>query len=123
MMVKHTSLVHRPAGVSHQEFLERWKNVHAQLVKSRLPGLRKYVGNIPCVAPDSAPDSAKRMPGSGAHLQCDLIVELHFDDLASLQKAMSGPGWLSDERLASSAKLIDLERHQFIVAEEYVVSL
>jgi uncharacterized protein (TIGR02118 family) len=119
MMVKHISFVHRAAGMTHEEFLERWKNLHAPLVKARLPGLRKYVGSIPC----RPPGSNASMPGSGAQLQCDLVVELHFDDLASLQMAMSGPGWLSDERMASSAALMDLTRHQFIVAEEYLVSL
>ena len=118
-MVKHISLVHRHAGMTHEEFLDAWKTIHTQIVKTRLPGLRKYVANIAC----SPPGSGAKMPGSGAQLACDAVVELHFDTLEALQGAMAGPGWLSEERVASSARLIDLTRHQFIVAEEYEVAL
>ena len=45
-MVKHISLVHRPAGTTREAFASYWKDVHAELVKTRLPGLRKYVGNL-----------------------------------------------------------------------------
>jgi uncharacterized protein (TIGR02118 family) len=118
-MVKHISLVHRPAGMTHEAFVDYWKNVHAELVKTKLPGLRKYVGNIP-VHP---PGSSAPLPGSGVQLTCDAVVELHFDDLAALQRAMASPEWLSAERKASSARLADLSRHQFVVAEEYVVPM
>lgn len=117
-MIKHISLVHRRPELTHADFIDYWKNRHAKLVRTKLPKLRRYVANFP--AEWSGPEP---QPGSGAQLSCDAVVELHFDDLADLRAAMSSAGWLDEERKASSDYLIDYARHQFIVADEYVVDL
>ena len=114
-MVKHISIVKRKPGLSAEEFRDYWANVHAQIVKSCLPSLRKYVANFPMSAPQG-----KKMPGSGQEIACDAIVELHFDTVDDLLADMSGAGWQSERRKLSSAKIIDLSGHQFIVAQEFV---
>ncbi|MGI4815330.1 MAG: EthD domain-containing protein [Janthinobacterium lividum] len=118
-MIKHISFIYRPAHMSHAEVVEYWKKVHSQLVKTKLPGLRKYVGNFPV----NEPGSGAQQPGSGKQMQCDAVVELHFDDVESLHAAMASPGWLSDERKKSSASMMDFTHHQFVVVEEVVVPL
>jgi uncharacterized protein (TIGR02118 family) len=118
-MIKHISIINRPPNLTHEQLVRYWNDVHAKLVRTRLPGLRKYVGNFP-VQPG---DASEKLPGGGKRLQCDAIVELHFDDLQALRAAMSSPGWLSDERKKSSVAMIDYSTLQFAVVEEVVVPL
>jgi uncharacterized protein (TIGR02118 family) len=117
-MIKQISLIYRPAGVSKEEFRTYWRDVHAELVKTKLPGLRKYTGSFPLEA-----RPGERLPGGGEQIHCDCVVELYFDDLDSLMKAMTGPDWLGEDRMKSSLKILDFKRVQFIVADEYVVPL
>ncbi|MGD0188175.1 MAG: EthD domain-containing protein [Roseiarcus sp.] len=120
-MIKHISIIRRHSGVSREEFRRYWIDVHAPLVKQSLPGLRRYIGNFP--------DEGGRADKWGLQdrseiLDCDLIVELHFDDMKALKSAMLGPAWLNDKRRASSAKLIDYGATLITtVAEEYDVPL
>ncbi|HEY9281363.1 MAG TPA: EthD domain-containing protein [Eoetvoesiella sp.] len=114
-MVKHISIVKRRNDISRDEFRDYWINVHSEIVKSCLPSLKKYVANFPMAA-----NEGQKMPGSGQEIACDAIVELHFDSVSDLLADMSAEGWLSEKRKLSSAKLIDLSWHQFVVAEEYI---
>ena len=41
-MIKSISLLTRKAGLSHQEFVRHWLEVHAPLAHA-VPGLRRYV--------------------------------------------------------------------------------
>lgn len=115
-MIKHISLIHRHEGESVADFRRYWLEVHSQLVKGVLPGLRKYVANFP-----AGIDSTGL--GSGEYLSCDAIVELHFDTLAELTTAMHSEGWTGEARRASSARLMDLSRNRFLIAEEVSVAL
>src|ERR1700674_4015163 len=112
-MIKHISILYRPAGTTKEEFVRYWRDVHAELVKKRLPGLRKYVGDIRI-----EPRAGERLPGGGRFMECDAIIELHFDDLESLKKAMASDGWLSEERKTSSGKCFDYGRLESVVTEE-----
>jgi len=116
-MVKHISLINRHAGQTFEEFRDYWMNVHSQLVKGILPGLRKYVANFPAELGGTTP------PGSGTYLTCDAIVELHFDSYEALLAGMASAGWLSKERRESSARLMDQPRNLFLIGEEVVVDL
>jgi uncharacterized protein (TIGR02118 family) len=115
-MFKHISAINRREGQSVEEFRHYWVTRHAEIAKVSLPKLRKYLANFPVRG--SAP-----WPGSGQHLVCDALVELHFDTLEDLQAAMTGPDFMTDERKASSAIAMDLKRNNYMVAEEYVVTL
>lgn len=46
------ALLRRKPGVTPEEFADYWKHVHAPLVRSTLPGLRKYVLNFVQLGPN-----------------------------------------------------------------------
>ena len=46
-MIKIVTFIRRNLNFTHEEFVDYWKNVHAPMCKSRLPGLRKYTGSFP----------------------------------------------------------------------------
>jgi uncharacterized protein (TIGR02118 family) len=119
-MIKHISILRRNKDVTPEEFRKYWTEVHAPLVRQGLPGLRKYVGNFPVAA---GRDSGWGLENRGTIHDCDLIVELHFDDMAALQAAMLGPGWLNDTRRNSSATVMDYTQMIFTIAEEHIVPL
>ena len=110
-MIKVIALVKRNPALTHDEFARQWKEQHAELVKGRLPGLRKYVLNIAFQEPGGPPP-----PWDG-------VVELHFDDIEARQRAFSSPEWLAGERQDSSVDLLDLGSIMSVVAEDYVVPL
>jgi uncharacterized protein (TIGR02118 family) len=110
-MIKFISVINHPPGSSLEEVHDYWFNVHAPFVKANLPGLRKYVLNLPV-----------RTPGEPAP-SCDGVVELHFDDMAALKAALTSPAWTSPERKASSSKVIDYSRFLGVYAEEKVIPL
>jgi len=118
-VIKHISIIYRPPNKTHEETVQYWKEVHNRVVKSRLPKLRKYVGNFPV----QSPQSDVKQPGGGQQMQCDAIVELHFDTLEDLTAAMTGNAWLSDERKASSTRFMDYTRMTYVVMEEVVIPL
>ena len=110
-MYKVIALLRRKHGVTHDEFADYWKRVHAPLVGSTLPGLRKYVLNIAETGRDGQPPAY------------DGMVELYFDDRAAAERALSSPEWLGDTRRASTDAFLDLDTIVSIRAEEYVVPL
>ena len=113
-MIKVVAFIRRNPNLTQAEFVDYWKNVHVPMVKKRLPGLVKYIGSFP-VGVKSAPEAI--VP------DFDGLVELGFDSVESMQKAMSSPNFLSEERQISSAKLMDLSRTESLVVEEIVVPL
>ena len=109
-MIKVIALIKRNPALDHDEFVRYWKEVHAPLVKDRLPGLEKYVLNS-VIQRGSEP------------LEWDGVVELHYADLAARDRASVSSSFLDERRQASSAHLIDLSSVIAVVAEEHVVPL
>ncbi len=114
-MVKVVGLLRRNPKISPQEFQDYWKNVHAPLVKEKLPGLVHYTGSFPI-------PGAKAMPGVVTP-DYDGVVELCFDSVESAQKALNGPLFSQPDREKSSNSLIDIVRSESMMMEEYVVQL
>ena len=110
-MYKVIALVRRKPGVAADEFADYWKHVHAPLVRTTLPGLRKYVLNVAESGRDGGPP-----PFDG-------MVELHFDDRESADRALSSPEWLGDNRRTSTDAFLDLDTIVSIRADEYIVPL
>ena len=82
-MVKSLSLLTRKAGLSHDEFIDRWVNEHAPLARA-VPGLRRYVlsfVNAQPVRPD--------VPRHG--IEVDGIAELWYDDAEAMKRALATP--------------------------------
>jgi uncharacterized protein (TIGR02118 family) len=110
-MYKVIALLRRKPGVTAEEFADYWKHVHAPLVRTTLPGLRKYVLNFV-------------EPGRGGEAAAfDGMVELHFDDRESADRALSSAEWLGDTRRTSTDAFLDLDTIVSFRAEEYIVPL
>ncbi len=84
-MIKYFGMVKRKDGLTREQFLHHWKEIHGPLFASKnVPGLRKYIQNWPAQVTKPELDT-----------DIDGIVELWFDDLESAQ---AFPQWLrSDE--------------------------
>lgn len=119
-MIKHISYIKKHDGVTMAEFKAYWTDVHAPLVKSALPSLKKYVGNF---VVEEGRDRKWDIEVRGGIVDADLVVELHFETMEDLQNDMHGPGWLNDNRRASSAKLIDYSVMKLMITEEVVFDL
>lgn len=107
-MLKFMVVICKRQDMSREEFKTYLQNTHGALAK-KLPGLRKYVQNF-------AAEDAKRK-----HPAWDAIVELYFDDSASMETA-----WKSREGAASDADLpafVDLNRTTWSVVEDFVQPL
>jgi uncharacterized protein (TIGR02118 family) len=105
-MLKFMVVLYRRPDLSQQEFRRHLREVHGPLAQ-KLPGLRKYVQNYVC------DDPKRKHPG------WDAIIELYFDDSASMEGA-----WASAEAKASDADLplfADLKRTTWSVVEEITV--
>jgi uncharacterized protein (TIGR02118 family) len=105
IVLKFMVVVCKRQDIGQEEFKTYLQNTHGGLAK-KLPGLRKYVQNF------AAEDVKRKYPA------WDAIVELYFDDWASMETA-----WASPEGAASDADLpafVDLKRTTWSVVEEIV---
>jgi uncharacterized protein (TIGR02118 family) len=102
-MLKFMVVVYRRKDMSKPDFRNHLQQIHGVLAM-KLPGLRRYKQNYP------AEDPNRKAP------LWDAIVELYWDDWASMEKA-----WASPEGAASDADLAlfaDLEHTTWSVVEE-----
>ena len=82
-MIKSLSLLTRKDGITHEEFVKHWCEVHAPLAHA-VPGLRRYV-----LTHILAERTRVDIPSIDADV--DGIAELWYDDLASMQRANASP--------------------------------
>ena len=87
-MVKLIIMCKRKTGLSREEFISHWKNVHASLARqdasfwSRVRGFTQYYG-LPDVGLPAAVGVSADKPWDG-------VVELWFDNAAEMNAAFSG---------------------------------
>lgn len=106
-MVKFMGIVARKSGLTREEFLRYWRDVHAPLAAA-LPGLRRYVRNPTLETP-------------GRELAYDGVAELWFDDRESLRAAFRSP---EGQRVsADQTNFIAIDGSVSLVVEEVEVSL
>jgi uncharacterized protein (TIGR02118 family) len=84
-LIKRMSLLKRLPEVSPEVFRREWRVEHARLVK-RVSGVRGYRQNL--IVAREAP---KGTPVGYEGLPIDGIVELWFDDAASIDAAFASP--------------------------------
>jgi uncharacterized protein (TIGR02118 family) len=104
-MIKFLVVLYRRGDLSAEEFAANLRRTHGPMAE-RIPGLRRYVQN------HVAPDPTRRHPG------WDAVVELYWDDRASMEAA-----WRSPEGEAATRHLeefVDLSRSTWAVVEEEV---
>ena len=101
-MPKIVDLLVRADGYSHEEFAERWQGDHADIAKD-LPGLKRYVTSVP-----TRPEDA----------EYDGVLELYFEDMASLGEAFDSD--IGAKVQSDAAEFIDLEAGPRLIVEETV---
>ena len=80
-MIKSVSLLTRKAGLTHEQFVRHWVDVHAPLAHA-VPGLRRYV--------QSHIVQERRRPDIPAlDVEIDGIAELWYDDHDSMAQALA----------------------------------
>jgi len=102
-MLKFMVVLYRRPDITLEQFRNHLERIHAPLAKN-LPGLKAYKQNF------VRSDPKRKHPG------WDAIIELYFDDRASMEAA-----WTSSQGLASDAdlpKFVDMNRATWSVVEE-----
>ena len=102
-MVKLVYCLCRKPGLSREEFIRYWAEVHGPL-GARIPGLRKLVQSYALPVPDH---------GRSAF---DGMAELWFDDLAAVLEARESAEWGAST--ADEANFVDPTRSAYFVSEE-----
>jgi uncharacterized protein (TIGR02118 family) len=109
-MVKLFVMAKRKKGISQEECLKHWLEIHAPLILKTLPGIRKYVQN-----------HALQIEATGEP-PFDGMAELWFDDLDSWRKAaefyLGSEGKVIRE---DEEKFLDLTSHQSFVCQEKMI--
>ena len=82
-MIKTVGLLTRKAGLSRQDFVKHWLEVHAPLAHA-VPGVRRYVQSH-IVEERTRPD----IPSSDVEI--DGIAELWYDDWEAMERANASP--------------------------------
>ena len=82
-MIKSLSLLTRKDGMTHEQFVRHWVEVHAPLAHA-VPGLRRYVQSH-IVEERTRPD----IPASDVAV--DGIAELWYDDREAMARALASP--------------------------------
>lgn len=114
-MIKFTILLVRKPELTHGEFVEHHKTVHADLFMS-IPAVqqtvRRYVQQHVIKA---------ELPGMPP-TKYDGITELWFDDVEALARCFSDPEYLTRIR-PDEASFLDLHACDFVVSTENAVLL
>ncbi|MDM0116108.1 EthD family reductase [Variovorax sp. J22R133] len=110
-LLKRMSILKRRPDISEQDFRREWK-IHGDLVR-KMPGIRGYRQNVIV-----ARELKKGEPCEYADLAIDGIVELWFEDAATLEAAFASP---SGRETMAHAQTFLSEITAFVVAERRVV--
>ena len=82
-MIKSVSLLTRKAGLSHEEFVKHWLEVHAPLAHA-VPGLCRYVQS-------HIVGERTRTDIPTTDVEVDGVAETWYDDLAAMDRANASP--------------------------------
>jgi uncharacterized protein (TIGR02118 family) len=82
-MIKSLTLLTRKSGLSHEQFMRHWVDVHAPLAKD-VPGIRRYVQT-------HILEERKRQDIPSSDMEIDGIAELWYDDRETMAKALASP--------------------------------
>jgi uncharacterized protein (TIGR02118 family) len=108
-MIKSISLLTRKAGLSHEEFVRHWLDVHAPLAHA-VPEVRRYVQSH-IVGERTRPDIPT------ADVDIDGIAELWYDDRAAMERANASP----EAKALHADGALFIGRIKTFIAEEKVI--
>ena len=109
-MIKRTSLLSRRAGISHEEFVKHWTEVHAPLAYA-CPGISRYTLTI-------VKSSSTRKDVAALDVEIDGIAELWFKDQAAMDLYQSSP---ATKRLRDDGATFIGREIDFITEERVVI--
>ena len=108
-MIKTLSLLTRKEGLTHEEFMRHWIEVHAPLAHA-VPGVRRYVQSH-IIDERTRPDIAT------TPVAVDGVAELWFDDRESMARSNASP---EAKRLHADGALF-IGHIKTFITEEFVV--
>jgi uncharacterized protein (TIGR02118 family) len=82
-VIKAISLLVRKDGMTHQQFVAHWLEVHGPLARA-VPGIRRYVQS-------HLLGDRKRADIPGIDLEIDGIAELWYDDREAMERSAATP--------------------------------
>ena len=109
-MIKTVGLLTRKDGLTREDFVKHWLEVHAPLAHA-VPGVRRYVQSH-IVEERTRPD----IPTTAVEI--DGIAELWYDDRAAMERANASP---EAKRLHADGALFIGRIKSFIVEEKFII--
>ena len=109
-MIKSVGLLTRKEGLSHEDFVKHWFEIHAPLAHA-VPGVRRYVQSH-MVEEQTRPD----IPSD--RFRIDGIAELWYDDRAAMERANASP---EAKRLHADGALFIGRIKSFVVEEKVII--
>ena len=109
-MIKSLSLLTRKPGLTHEQFVKHWVDIHAPLAHA-VPELRRYVQNH--IAGERTRADIATTP-----VAVDGIAELWFDNRAAMERANASP---EAKRLHADGALFIGGIKTFIIEEKVII--
>ena len=108
-MIKSLSLLVRKDGMTHEQFMKHWVEVHAPLAL-KVPGLRRYVQS-------HIRDERRRPDIPWIGVEVDGIAETWYDDADAMARALATP----EMKALHADGALFIGRIQSFIVEEHVV--
>ena len=109
-MIKAISLLVRKPGMTHEQFVKHWVEVHAPLAHA-VPGLRRYVQS-------HIVEERRRPDIPSTDVEVDGIAELWYDDREAMARALATP---EAKALHADGALFIGRIKSFIVEEKVII--
>jgi uncharacterized protein (TIGR02118 family) len=109
-LIKSIGLLTRKDGLSHDEFVQHWYEVHGPLAHA-VPGVRRYVQSH-ILAERTRPDIPT------INVEIDGIAELWYDDREAMERANATP---EARRLHADGALFIGHIKSFVVEEKVII--
>jgi uncharacterized protein (TIGR02118 family) len=110
-MIKRASLLARKPGISHEEFVRHWVEVHAPMARA-CPGIGRYTLTI-------INSSSTRTDVLAFEIQVDGIAELWFKDQTAFDLYQNSP---ATKRLRDDGATFIGREIDFVTEEKIVIS-
>jgi len=109
-VIKSISLLTRKPGMTHEQFMKHWVDVHAPLAL-KVPGIRRYVQS-------HILEEFRRADIPTSAVQVDGIAELWFADRPSMERALASPEMAA---LHADGALFIGANKTFVVEEKVII--
>ncbi len=109
-MIKRLSLLTRKAGLTHDEFVRHWLEVHGPLALN-VPGIRRYVQS-------HIQGETVRADIPAPDMEIDGIAELWYDSVEAMERSSATP---EAQALYADGALIIGEIKSFVIEEKVII--